>query len=262
MLEKSGGTIPERQRRALDAGSSADGPGRHTRSMLILHHHPFLPACRFVRLVLAEYGVRHELVSERFWERRREFLALNPGGFVPVGVDNEGPPIVGAWPLLEYLDETRGYSQGDRRLMPENPNGRAEVRRLVEWFLHKFEDDVVGHLVHERIVKLELPRDLGGGSPESAVLRVSRSNLRHHLRYISYLAASRRWLAGERMTFADLAAAAALSCIDYLGEVPWAENEHAKAWYVRMKSRPSFRPFLGETVRGLPPSPYYTDLDF
>jgi glutathione S-transferase len=230
--------------------------------MLTLYHHPFSPACRFVRLVLAEYGVRHELVIERFWERRKEFLALNPGGFLPVVRENDGPPVVGAGPILEYLDETRGYAQGDRRLMPDHPDARAEMRRLNDWFLHKLEDEVVGHLVHERILKLEIPTKNGGGSPESAVLRAARANLRHHMRYIDYLSATRKWLSGERLTFADLAAAAELSCADYLGEVPWSEAEHAKAWYARVKSRPSFRPLLSETVRGLPASATYDDLDF
>jgi len=230
--------------------------------MLVLYHHPFSPACRFVRLAIAEYGVRHELRLERVWERRREFLTLNPGGFVPVTVENDGPPVVGAGPILEYLDETRGYAQGDRRLMPEHPDGRAEMRRLVDWFLRKFDDEVVGHLVHERIVKLEMPAGAGGGPPESGVLRAARANMRHHMRYIAYLAATRNWLGGDRLTFADLAAAAELSCADYLGEVPWAENQHAKMWYARMKSRPAFRPLLAEAVRGLPAAPSYTDLDF
>jgi glutathione S-transferase len=230
--------------------------------MLTLFHHPFSPACRFVRLVLAEYGVRHELVIERPWERRKEFLALNPGGFLPVMSENDGPAIVGSGPILEYLDETRGYAQGDRRLMPDHPDARAEMRRLTDWFLHKLDDEVVGHLVHERILKLEIPNRNGGGSPESAVLRAARANLRHHMRYIDYLSATRKWLSGERLTFADLAAAAELSCADYLGEVPWSETEHAKAWYARVKSRPSFRPLLSETVRGLPASATYDDLDF
>ena len=53
-------------------------------------------------------------------------------------------------------------------------------------------------------------------------------------------------LAGEQLTYADLAAAAHLSAADYLGDVPWHEDESAKNWYARMKSRPSFRPVLTE----------------
>jgi glutathione S-transferase len=50
--------------------------------------------------------------------------------------------------------------------------------------------------------------------------------------------------------------------VDYLGDVPWNENEAAKNWYARVKSRPSFRPLLAEALPGIPPSPSYADLDF
>ena len=64
------------------------------------------------------------------------------------------------------------------------------------------------------------------------------------------------------MSFADLAAAAELSCVDYLGEVPWEEDARRRHWYARVKSRPSFRPMLADQVRGNPPATHYADLDF
>ena len=69
-------------------------------------------------------------------------------------------------------------------------------------------------------------------------------------------------IAGDRLTLADLAAAAHLSAVDYLGEVPWSEDEAAKHWYARVKSRPSFRPILAETLAGVPPAAHYANLDF
>lgn len=230
--------------------------------MLVLYRHPFSPASRFVQLVLSEYGAKVELVTERPWERRRDFLMLNPAGAVPVLRENDGPPVCGAFAIMEYLDETRGYAVGDRRLMPDHPDARAETRRLVDWAVNKLDADVVGPFVRERIYKQEMPSSMGGGSPDSAILRAARANIGHHLRYFGYLAASRNWLSGERLSFADFAVAAELSCADYLGEVPWAEEENVKAWYARIKSRPSFRPLLAEKMLGLPPAPTYADLDF
>jgi glutathione S-transferase len=64
------------------------------------------------------------------------------------------------------------------------------------------------------------------------------------------------------MSFADLAAAAALSVLDYLSEIPWGDFPEAKTWYARIKSRPSFRPLLLDTVPGFAPPTYYADLDF
>ena len=64
------------------------------------------------------------------------------------------------------------------------------------------------------------------------------------------------------MSLADLAAAAHLSVADYLGEVPWNEDEAAKNWYARVKSRPAFRPMLADMLAGVPPAASYADLDF
>ena len=230
--------------------------------MLKLYHHPFSPTSRFVRLMLSEHEVKVDLAVERVWDRRQDFLALNAAGEVPVLVENDGPPIVGTHPIMEYVDETRGYALGERRLMPNHPENRAEMRRLVAWILGKMEAEVTGYFAHEKIFKLEMPAARGGGAPDSQILRVARINVKHHLRYIGWLAGTRDWLAGNAMSFADLAAAASLSVIDYLGEVPWDEDAHARAWYARMKSRPSFRPLLADRVPGLPPSQTYGDLDF
>jgi glutathione S-transferase len=102
----------------------------------------------------------------------------------------------------------------------------------------------------------------GGGPPDTVVIRVARHNIRYHLAYIGWLVRTRNFLAGDRLTCADLAAAAHLSVADYLGDVPWSEDEAAKNWYARVKSRPSFRPLLAETMAGIPPSASYGDLDF
>ncbi|MCW2309649.1 glutathione S-transferase family protein [Rhodobium gokarnense] len=230
--------------------------------MLTLYHQPFSPACRFVRLAIAEHNAESDLIVEPFWERRPEFLKLNPAGELPVLVENDGPAIVGARAIMEYLDETRGYMQESRRLMPDHPEKRAEMRRLVDWFLDKFDREVGGIFVHEKVFKQDMPQRCGGGAPDSAMLRAARANIRPHLRYIGYLASIRNWLAGDRFSYADLAAAAGISCVDYLGEVPWEEDDTAKTWYARVKSRPIFRPLLTEKVRGMPPSRTYADLDF
>lgn len=230
--------------------------------MLKLYHHPFSTTSRFVRLMLAEHDAKVELIVEKSWERRPEFLELNPAGNVPVLIENDGPPIIGAGPIMEYVDETRGYALGDRRLMPNHPEARAEMRRLVDWFLQKTHEEAVQYFLHEKIMKLELPRELGGGSPDNQVLRVARVNIKHHLHYIGWLSGSRNWLSGEQLTFADLAAAAELSVIDYVGDIPWDEDLNAKYWYARIKSRPTFRTLLADRLPGLPAAPIYTDLDF
>ena len=212
--------------------------------------------------MLGELGLDIDAVEERVWERRREFLIINPAGTVPVLVEDQIGPVPGANVIAEYLDETRGLSLGNRRFLPDSPAERVEVRRLVDWFNGKMFEEVTGYLVLEKIDKRFMSPAQGGGAPDMAAIRAARINIRHHMAYIDYLMANRNWLAGNQLTYADLAAAAQLSCIDYLGDVPWSDHDGAKAWYQKIKSRPSFRPLLADRVRGMDPAVHYTDLDF
>jgi glutathione S-transferase len=230
--------------------------------MYTLFHHPFCPHSRFVRLAMGEYGFDLRLVEERVWERREGFLSLNPACTTPVLFTEGQPAIPGAGIIAEYIDETRGAEMGERRLLPTAMGERIEVRRLMAWFNEKFFEEASNPLVTERIYKRFMREEEGGGAPAVDVIRAAKTNVRYHLAYIGWLAQRRNFLAGDRLTYADLAAAAHLSAIDYLGDVPWIEDEAAKAWYARVKSRPSFRPLLSEWLAGVPASRTYVDLDF
>jgi glutathione S-transferase len=230
--------------------------------MLTLFHHPLFASCRFVRLAFGEFGEEIALIEEKPWTRRKEFLTLNPAGTLPVLLAEGDVPVVGAAVIAEYLDETRGALKRDRRLLAENPIDRAEIRRLAEWYLVKAEGEVTRHLVRERVLKPLMPSTQGGGSPDSAAIRAARANIRQHMKYTNWLAGTRNWLSGPRITYADLAAGATLSVLDYLGEIGWTEYPAAREWYTRVKSRPSFRPLLADRVRGLTPAAHYADLDF
>ena len=223
--------------------------------MRILYHMPLSPYSRKVRIALREKGLDFEPRLEKTLERRTEFLALNPAGKVPVLVEDDGAVVADSVAITEYLEEAYPETQ---RLLPDQAKERAEVRRLVAWFDEKFGREVTSHLVGEKLMK----RFLVQAEPNSAVIRAGKQNLKTHLDYIGYLGERRNWLAGERFTLADIAAAAQVSCVDYLGDIPWDQHQAAKDWYARVKSRPSFRPLLADHVPGAPPPPHYADLDF
>ena len=222
--------------------------------MRVLYHVTLSPFSRKVRIVLAEKGLEFTLKLEKLAERRPEFLALNPAGEVPVLIEPEGTVLAGTEAIVEYLDET----YRDKILIGINPVDRAEVRRLVAWFDVKMNREVTENLVGEKMMR----RFLGLGQPNSSAIRAGHLNLVHHLDYIGYLTERRRWLAGDNFSLADITAAAHLSTIDYLGDVPWDNHEPAKEWYARIKSRPSFRPLLADHIPGAPPPKHYADLDF
>jgi glutathione S-transferase len=213
------------------------------------------PFCRKVRIVLAEKRIEFELRHEPIWERRVDFLALNPAGDVPVLEDEaDGTTLADSQAIVEFVDET----VPEPPLLGETPFERAEVRRLVAWFDRKFDAEVTDNLLGQKVTA-RLHRQ---GQPDSRAIRAGHANIRHHLEYISFLVERRNWLAGDQLTLADITAAAHLSCVDYLGDVPWNEHEEAKVWYARMKSRRSFRAILQDHVPGLPPASCYADLDF
>ena len=93
-------------------------------------------------------------------------------------------------------------------------------------------------------------------------MREGYQNIKFHLDYIAYLAENRVWLAGNNLSIADFAAAAHLSSLDYIGDINWDKYPMVKDWYVRIKSRPSFRALLNDRVSGVVPPKYYADLDF
>ena len=222
--------------------------------MRILYHLWMSPQCRKVRVALLEKRLEFDLRAENVWERRDEFLALNPASDIPVLVEEDGTALSGSDAICEFLDEVHP----EPPLIGHQPIARAEVRRLVHWFDKKFNAEVTENLVGEKMTK----RYLGKGGPSSKAVRAGHANIHSHLDYIGYLTERRTWLAGDDFSLADIAAAAHLSSIDYLGDVPWAEHEEAKDWYARIKSRPSFRSILEDNIPGAPPQKHYANLDF
>jgi glutathione S-transferase len=247
----AGGELRNAPRQMPVAGS----PVRlNCRAMRTLYHLWLSPFCRKVRIVLREKGLEFDLRAENLWQRRPEFLALNPACDVPVLVNGDGRAIADSAAICEYLEETAP----DPALIPGDAEARAEVRRLVAWFDRKFNAEVTENLVGEKIMK----RFLRTGTPDSRAIRAGKLNIHTHLNYIAWLTERRKWLGGDELSLADIAAAAHLSCLDYLGDVPWEEHPQAKDWYARIKSRPSFRPILADHLPGEPPPPHYADLDF
>ena len=219
-----------------------------------LLHLPLDPFSRKIRIVLGEKKITASLAVEPIWERRHEFLSINPAGTVPVFIEDDGTTISTSQAIAEYLEET----SKEPALIFGTALQRAEIRRLCNWFDVKFNTEVTEYLLGEKIMK----RFLGLGEPSSETIRAGYANIDTHLGYIEYLAEQRSWLAGENFSLADITAASHISCIDYLGDIAWEDYQQAKQWYARIKSRPSFRPLLQDLIPGTQPPAHYKNLDF
>ncbi|PYE84389.1 glutathione S-transferase family protein [Pseudoroseicyclus aestuarii] len=218
-----------------------------------LYHFALSPYCRKVRLVLAEKRIEVELVEERYWDKEADFLRRNPAGKVPI-LKFGSRMMAESQAICEYLEETHP----EPALMPKDPEARYEVRRLTAWFDDKFNEEVTTRLMTERLFK----KLMGGGYPDSTMVKAGARAIKYHLDYMHYLLEQRRWLAGPELSLADFAAAAHLSCLDYISDVDWNRSETVKDWYAKIKSRPAFRSILADQVPGFPQPAHYADLDF
>lgn len=218
-----------------------------------LYHYPLSPFSRKVRLSLAEKRIEVELVEERFWEQDADFLRRNPAGKVPV-LKMGDRMMADSTAICEYLEETHPTPS----LLPDGAENRYEVRRLVAWFDDKFNAEVTAKLMGERVFR----KVMGTGYPDSANVKAGSKAIKYHLDYMAWLLDQRRWLAGDALSLADFAAAAHLSCLDYVSDVDWNRSVIVKDWYAKIKSRPAFRSILADQISGFPQPAHYNDLDF
>lgn len=224
--------------------------------MRTLYHLWLHPSSRKIRILLGEKKLDFDLKLEKTWERRSDFLALNPAGDVPVLIEEDGTTLTGNHVISEYLDEV--YQENNLSLVGDDAIGRAETRRLVDWFDRKFNAEVTENLVGEKMMK----RLSKAGEPHGPSIRAGHANIHYHLDYIGWLTEQRNWLSGDLFSMADITAAAHLSCLDYIDDVPWDQHQSAKDWYARVKSRPSFRGLLDDRVPGIQAATHYSNIDF
>ena len=211
-----------------------------------LIHLMLSPSSRLARLVVAEKRVACDNVAAED--------ARNP---VPIFIEMDGTRAEGLWAIIDHLEGT----YPDHPLAPEDAAERRESLRWLDWALGPFHEQVTQRIVYEKGGQ----RYTGAPhrrAPDMNIIRLGRDELKLALSAIGRAAETNGNLAGRVCSLGDFAVAAALSALDYLGEVPWSEFPATAEWYVRMKSRPSFRSLLADRVPGQPPAPHYADLDF
>jgi glutathione S-transferase len=204
------------------------------------------PPSRLTRLLLGEKRLACELAPA---EENHPHL--------PVFVDIDGIRAEGLWAIVDHLEGC--YT--DHPMVPEDAGARSEALRLMDWTMTVFHEDVTRKVVYEKASR----RFTGAPprrTPDMNVIRQGRETLMKTLAMVGEVTERRGYLACKECTLADLAMAAHLSALDYFGEVPWHDFAAAAEWYVRMKSRPSFRPLLSDRVPGQPPAQNYAELDF
>ena len=211
-----------------------------------LVHLVFQPASRLVRLMLGE---KRLVVDPQ--------IAEDANAHLPILIDLDGTRCEGLWAVVDQLEG----AYPEIALIPEDAAPRGETMRWLDWSMTVLGDRVTKKIVFEKAN----PRFTGASTrstPDMNVIRGGREALRELMPKLGETVELRGSLAGRVCTIADLALAAHLSALDYFGEVPWDATPAMKEWYVRMKSRPSFRSLLADRVPGQPPVTQYAELDF
>ncbi len=201
--------------------------------------------------------LEYELVAENFWSKRRDFIALNPAGQVPILFDYENDnSICGSDAIIEYVEEKHNDKNS---FLGECFVKRAEVRRLQSWFDSKFFTEITNPILNERYLNRFLP---SAKAPNSNILAIARNNLAVHFGYIDYLLETRKYLAGDVVSVADFAAAAQISVLDYFSDINWQHYSNVKDWYSLIKSRRPFGEILQDNISTISPPNWYAKLDF
>ena len=224
-----------------------------------LYHFPLCPFSRKVRLFVDEKNIKLDQASEYFWERRSSFLAINPTSQVPLLLNYENENSYrGSLNICEYLEETNSGV----KLIGDNPELKAGIKNIVNWFDEKFYNEVSFYILNERLLKFYKKKTINNITPNPHYVRAARINLTYHMEYMEFLLKKSKWLAGNKITLADFTAASHLSVIDYFGDINWGLSEIVKEWYALIKSRPSFQPLLEDSISGYKAISNYSNLDF
>ena len=221
-----------------------------------LFQYPLSGLSRAVRVILSEKHLDYDMVYEAPWDPSEELLEHNISGEVPVLVDINGVVTYGKSAIREYLNEV----YPDIPLIGSDYQQRTEARKIADWAENGLYKDVYYPVIRERILK-RFSKE-ADKRPDPACIRNASAKLNNHMEYISWLVDRRNWLAGKEFSIADIATSTLLSVLDYLGVIQWNKYELVKNWYVRIKSRPSFRSILQDNLSQIPPAGNYANLDF
>lgn len=192
-----------------------------------LYHHPMSLNARRAVMTALHLGVEVDLVVvdlARGEQRRPDFLRLNPAGKVPV-LEDDGFALSESHAIMAYLaDKTPGQT-----VYPQALQARADVNRWLFWSAHHLTPSV-GILNWENFVK----GLIGQGGPDPALVKWGEAMVSEHARVLDAHLAGKTWIAGDRLTLADLAIAAPFMSIKE-AKLPVSDHRHLLAWFGRVQ---------------------------
>ena len=186
------------------------------------------------RLALAEKGVAHELVEVGFGEHRQEpHLSRHPFAKVPA-FEHDGFALYETQAILRYIDE--GFPAAP--LQPTDLHQFARMNQIIGIVDAYVWPSIAGVILFNRMLapRFGLPVD-------EAAVAAALPRARLCLSEIARLMGEQQFLAGERISLADLMVVPLLYYFSKVpeGGGPIAEHPSLREWIGRMAERQSFQ---------------------
>jgi glutathione S-transferase len=193
------------------------------------------PNPRMVRMFMAEKGIDIPKVEVDLLagdNRKEPYLKVNPAGQMPALELDDGTVIAEITAICEYVDELKSDKPS---LIGSTPAERAVTRMWTRRIdLNIVEPGANGFRFSEG---LKLFQNRIRCIPEAA--EGLKATARDKLKWLDGLMGSNAFVAGSRLSMADILLFAIVDFMKGVGQPLDPANKNIAAWYERMKARPS-----------------------
>jgi len=192
------------------------------------------PNPRVVKMFMAEKGIDlpRAPVDLMAGENRREpYLSTNPAGQTPALELDDGSVITEITTICEYLEEVNP----EPSLVGKTPQERAETRMWTRRVDLNICEPMANGFRFSQGLALFQPRMRCLPEAADGLKAVAQDKIT----WLDGLMAGKTFVAGERLTLADILLFCFLDFGAGVGQPLNADNKNIAAWYERMKARPS-----------------------
>ena len=199
---------------------------------LKLHVFPISPRAFKVLLAAHHLDVAYELRFINLFKGEQnapDFRALNPHGRMPV-LEEDGYVLWESNAIVNYLASKRP----EANMLPANTRERLAVEKWQFWESNHW-DPACAVFVFERLVKAAI----GRGAPDPAEIKRGEQLLSRNAPVLDAELLKHRYVAGDRMTVADLSIGAALSAAE-IGQYPLEAYRGIQRWQAELKALPAW----------------------
>jgi len=234
---------------------------------LNLFHYSYSNCAMRIRLYLEEKGIpwKDRFVDLRNQENvTEEYFAIHPQGLVPAIVD-DGVIVYESADILEYLEK----KHPEPSLLPENPKGRAELEKILEftrsghlpiiktWAYGRNNKPTKTREVMARFEKLQKDQQIldfhketlsEEGISEEKIL-VAEKILQEMFADLDSRLSQNEWILGDKMTLADIAWIPQYALFQR-NDFPFEPYPNFMAYVRRWQQRPSYVEAIGRFMPG------------